>query len=284
MTLTLLPALMMLLSGSIHAVVNAMIKGGGIKGGGNRMVQMALASGSSTLFVLPFLPFVDFPHGAWGWLAVAMVVHVIYFVCLVRALDAGDLSSAYPFFRGTAPLLTLAASFALLEERVTLSSGIGIGLIAGGMFLMIQGRHLDRKTLCWSLATGVMIAAYTMIDASGVRAAPNPQSFIIWLFFLMGIVSMAILPLFARHAFMAAAQVQWKGAVVTGGLSVVTFGLALTALSMGPTAPLAALRETGMVTALLISIFVLKEPVSVGRGFAILTICAGAVTILTGAS
>ena len=279
MTLTLIPALMMLLSGSIHAVVNAMIKGGG-----NRMVQMALASGSSTLFVLPFLPFVDLPHGAWGWLAVAMVVHIIYFICLVRALDAGDLSSAYPVFRGTAPLLTLGASFALLGERVTLSSGLGIALIAGGMFLMIQGRHLDRKTLGWSLATGVLIAAYTMIDATGVRAAPNAASFIVWLFFLMGIVSMTILPLFARGEFVAAARVQWKSALTAGLLSVMTFGTALFALSMGPTAPLAALRETGMVTALLISIFVLKEPVSVGRGLAILIICAGAVIILAGAS
>jgi drug/metabolite transporter (DMT)-like permease len=279
MTLTLIPALMMLLSGSIHAVVNAMIKGGG-----NRMVQMALASGSSTLFVLPFLPFVDLPHGAWGWLAVAMVVHIVYFICLVRALDAGDLSSAYPVFRGTAPLLTLAASFALLGERVALSSGIGIALIAGGMFLMIQGRHLDRKTLGWSLATGALIAAYTMIDATGVRAAPNAASFIVWLFFLMGIVSMTILPLFARGQFVAAARLQWKTALTAGLLSVITFGTALFALSMGPTAPLAALRETGMVTALLISIFVLKEPVSVGRGVAILVICSGAVLILAGAS
>jgi drug/metabolite transporter (DMT)-like permease len=270
---------MMLLSGSIHAVVNAMIKGGG-----NRMVQMALASGSSTLFVLPFVPFVDLPSGAWGWLAVAMVVHIIYFICLVRALDAGDLSSAYPVFRGIAPLITLGASFALLGEHVTVSSGIGIALIAGGMFLMIRGKHLDRKTLTWSLATGVMIAAYTLIDAAGVRAAPNPASFIVWLFFLMGIVSMAVLPLLARSEFAAAARVQWKNALIAGALSVVTFGTALMALSMGPTAPLAALRETGMVTALLISIFVLKEPVTMGRGVAILTICAGAVIILTGAS
>ncbi len=278
MALTLFPALLMLVSGSIHAIVNAMIKGGG-----NRMVQMALASGSSTLFVLPFLPFVALPSGAWGWLAIAMVIHILYFICLVRALDAGDLSSAYPVFRGTAPLLTLAASFAFLGERVTPFIAVGIALIATGMFLMISGRHLDRKTLGWSLATGVLIAGYTLIDAAGVRAAPDAASFIVWLFFLMGIVSMAILPLLVRGQFAAAAQVQWKSALIAGGLSVITFGTALFALSLGPTAPLAALRETGMVTALLISIFVLKEPVTAGRATAILTICAGAVLILSAA-
>jgi uncharacterized membrane protein len=51
---------------------------------------------------------------------------------------------------------------------------------------------------------------------------------------------------------------------------------------MGDVAPLAALRETGMVTALIISILFLKEPVSMGRGAAILAISAGAVIIVSG--
>ncbi|MGJ3628689.1 hypothetical protein AB5I41_20485 [Sphingomonas sp. MMS24-JH45] len=49
-------------------------------------------------------------------------------------------------------------------------------------------------------------------------------------------------------------------------LSIVTYGAALYAFSLGPTAPLAALRETGMVTALFIGFVFLKERVTPRRG------------------
>jgi drug/metabolite transporter (DMT)-like permease len=277
MTLTLLPALLMLLSGSVHAVVNALIKGGG-----NRMIQMALVSGSSALVVAPFLPFVARPDGVWMWLAAVVVVHVAYFYCLVRAFDAGDLSAAYPIFRGIAPLLTTLASVLILGEPLGQLTLLGIALITGGVLAMVFGRQVSRSTLGWSLLTGVLIAAYTQLDAIGVRAAPTPFSFIIWFFFTMGTASLVTLPFFAGAGVIAAVRDQWRGACVAGVLSVVTFGIALYALSLGPTAPLAALRETGMVTALLISIFILREPVTRGRVAAILGICTGAVVILLG--
>src|SRR3546814_1630967 len=53
--------------------------------------------------------------------------------------------------------------------------------------------------------------------------------------------------------------------VIAGALSIVTYGMALWAFSLGPTAPLAALRETGMVTALAISVLFLGERVTPGR-------------------
>jgi drug/metabolite transporter (DMT)-like permease len=277
MDLSPFPALLMILSGSVHAVVNAMIKGGE-----DRMVQMALVSGSSTLIVAPFVLFVPLPHGVWLWLGAAIVIHIAYFYCLVRALEGGDLSSAYPIFRGTAPLLTMIIAVTLLGDVLRRSTVIGISLIAIGMLVMVAGRHVNRATLGWSLATGVLIAGYTLIDATAVRQAPSAASFIVWLFFLMGIVTVAVLPFFARGSFLAAARIQWRSGTAAGALSIVTFGSALLAFSLGPTAPLAALRETGMVTALLLSIFVLKEPVTPGRIAAILTICAGAVLIIAG--
>jgi drug/metabolite transporter (DMT)-like permease len=277
MTLTLLPVVLMLMSGSVHAIVNAMIKSGG-----NRMAHMALISGFGTLFVAPFIFFVDLPTASWGWMVGAIVTHIVYFYCLVKALDAGDLSAAYPIFRGSAPLITTGIAIAAMGETVTFVTIAGIVLISAGMWAMAAGKHINRPTILWSLATGVLIAAYTTIDAVGIRAAPSPQSFIIWLFFIMGIVSMITLPFFAGNSFVADTKVQWRSAALAGALSVLTFGSALFAFSLGPTAQLAALRETGMVTALLISIFVLKEPVTWARVIAILTICAGAVLIISG--
>ena len=70
--------------------------------------------------------------------------------------------------------------------------------------------------------------------------------------------------------------------VMAGALSILTYGMALTAFSLGPTAPLAALRETGMVTALIISILFLKERATAGRIAGVFGILAGAALILAG--
>lgn len=65
-------------------------------------------------------------------------------------------------------------------------------------------------------------------------------------------------------------------------LSILTYGMALIALAIGPTAPLAALRETGMLTALAISVFALGERVTAARVVAVVGLFAGAALILAG--
>jgi drug/metabolite transporter (DMT)-like permease len=267
----------MLISGSIHAVVNAVLKSGG-----NRLVQISLSSGLGAVIMASAILFVPLPHGAWGWLFAANFIHLLYFYTLTRAFDSGDLSSAYPIFRGSAPMLTAFGATLIFREPLDWVQLAGILCIGGGMLAMVAGKHVARATLHWSLATGVLIAAYTVIDAQGVRAAPTAGSFIVWFFFTQGLFSLIVLPPFVKGHYLAAARSEWRSAVTAGSLSIVTFGLALYALSLGQTAPLAALRETGMVTALLISVFVLKEPVTRARAVSILAICAGAVLIVMG--
>lgn len=272
-----LAALLMIASGSIHAVVNAIVKGGRDKAAGR-----AVTDGTSALVLLPALPFVPLPHGAWGWLAASALIHGFYLYALIRAYRIGDLSAVYPVLRGTAPLITALVTLGVLGEHATTAQIAGIALIGAAMFVMIAGRHLGRAALGWSLATGLCIAGYTVIDAMGVRAAPSANSYIVWLFVEMGAVVVVMFSITTRGALFAAARQQWRPGVIAGLLSIVTYGMALTALSLGPTAPLAALRETGMVTALLISIVFLKERASWGRIAGVFGILAGAALILTG--
>ena len=151
------------------------------------------------------------------------------------------------------------------------------------MFVMIAGRHLGRGALGWALVTGVFIASYTVIDAHGVRAAPSAAE--LHRLAVRHSWATAVVAMFAiatRGAVFAAALQQWRPGVIAGALSIVTYGMALEALSIGPTAPLAALRETGMVTALLIAVLVLKERATPGRIAGILGILGGAALILVG--
>jgi drug/metabolite transporter (DMT)-like permease len=267
---------MMIASGSIHAVVNAILKGGK-----DKLAGRATIDGTSALILLPLLFFVPLPHGAWGWLLASALLHCFYLYALVRALEASDLSAAYPILRGTAPLLTAALAIGVFGEAASLRELIGIALIGGAVLAMVAGRHIGTSGLLWSLATAVTISAYTVIDAQGVRAAPEPWSYIAWLFVVMGACVVTMFAILSKGAIFASARAQWRPGAVAGALSIVTYGLALSALALGPTAPLAALRETGMVTALLISVLFLRERVTLLRGISVLGIFAGAVLILT---
>jgi drug/metabolite transporter (DMT)-like permease len=267
---------MMIASGSIHAVVNAILKGGK-----DKMAGRAIIDGSSAVILFPATLLVPLPEGAWGWLAATAVLHCFYLFALVRALETSDFSAAYPILRGTAPLLTAALAIGIFGEPASPHELIGIFCIGAAMFIMVTGRHIAPKGLAWALFTGVMIACYTVVDAQGVRAAPTPTSYIVWMFVLMGSLTVTMFGLVSRGAIFASAAAQWRLGAVAGALSILTYGLALSAFALGPTAPLAALRETGMVTALLIATFVLKERVTPGRAIGVLGILTGAALILT---
>lgn len=280
-----LPAAMMIASGSIHAVVSAIVKGPRSAAGDPlhaRMVARGSTDGVSALVLLPAMLFVALPAGAWGWLAVSAVVHLLYLYAMIRAYAVADLSAAYPVMRGSAPLLAAAVSIGWFGERVGTADLIGIALVGAAILMLVAGRHLAAGALGWALTTGAMTAIYTVADAHGVRAAPSPASYIVWDFVLIGAESVLLFALLTRGRLFADLRRQWRPGAAAGVLSIVTYGLALWALSLGPTAPLAALRETGMVTALLLSVLFLGEAVTVRRALAVGGIVAGAALILAG--
>src|SRR3546814_13924451 len=73
-------SILMIASGSIHAIVNAIVKGGR-----DKMAGRALTDGSSAIILLPATLFVPWPTGAWGWLAASAGFHAFYLFALFRA-------------------------------------------------------------------------------------------------------------------------------------------------------------------------------------------------------
>jgi len=266
---------MMIASGSIHAVVNAILKGGK-----DKMTGRAIIDGSSALILLPATLLVPLPAGAWGWLGLSAAIHCLYLYAVVRAFETSDFSAAYPVMRGVAPMLTATLAILVFGEHVSTREIVGIALIGGAVAMLVIGRHLGRAGLGWALLTAAMIGCYTVADAHGVRAAPRPVSYIVWSFVLSGGAIVTMFGLASRGRIFAAALAQWKPGVTAGALSIVTYGLALNAFALGTIAPLAALRETGMVTAVAIAILFLGERVTLMRALSVLGILAGAALIL----
>lgn len=265
-------SLLMLVSGAAHAVVNAVVKAGG-----DKMSSRALVDGSSALLILPLAFVVPVPFGAWPWLLGSFVVHLVYLICLIKAFESADMSAVYPVMRGTAPVLAALASVLWLGDPLSPGVALGIALVSVGTATVVWWNAPGTRALGWALATGATIAAYTVIDARGVRAAPSAISYVVWVFLLLGFGIGAIFAAWRGPRFIVEAREQWKPGLIAGALSLVTYGFALWAYRLGDVPRLAALRETSILFGVAIALFVLKEQVGKAR-------LAGAALIAGGAA
>lgn len=264
-------SVMIVASGAIHAVVNAILKSGG-----DKMSSRALIDGFSAILVLPFLFVLPLPNGAWGWLLSSGVVHLVYLTSLVKAFERADMSVTYRVARGVAPVLAAIVAVSLFHEPISLATAGGIALVCGGVLAVGLGRHADKTALLWALLTGGCVALYTVLDAKGVRAAGSAPSYIAWSFFIIGGAIGSGFALWRGPTFLLTAKTQWKPGLIAGILSIVTYGLALWAYRLADIPRLAALRETSILFATAIAVFVLKERVTVQRLAGVAAIAAGA--------
>jgi drug/metabolite transporter (DMT)-like permease len=272
---TQLASVMIVGSGAAHAIVNAVLKAGK-----DKMSSRALIDGFSALLMFPLAFFLPLPHGAWGWLAASAVVHLVYLICLIKSFESADMSVAYPIARGAAPALAAAGAVVLFDEPIDVWIACGIGLVSSGVLMIGAGRNVNRSAIAWATATGVMIAVYTVVDAQGVRAAPTALSYIAWIFLSLGGGIGVVFALWRGPRFIVAARSQWRAGLFAGAMSIVTYGLALWAYRLGDTPRLAALRETSIVFAALISVFVLKEHMTAARAAGTAVIVLGAALLL----
>lgn len=266
----------MLLSGASHAGVNAVVKSGK-----DKMSSRALIDGFSALLVLPFIFLVPLPHGAWGWLMASWATHLLYLLCLIKAFEGADMSAAYPIMRGSAPLLSAVGATLLIGEPITLPMIAGIVVVSIGAATLAFERHVPRRAMLWAVATGSMIATYTITDAQGVRAAPSVASYFVWVFVMMGGAIALLFAIMKGRTFMTAARTEWKPGLIAGAGSLLSYGLALYAYRLGDIATLAALRETSILFGLLIAVLFLKEKISLQRAIGAGLIALGAAILLS---
>jgi drug/metabolite transporter (DMT)-like permease len=232
----------------------------------DKLVGFTLISGGGALIGLVMAVFTPVPAaGAWPYLILSAVIHIAYYVLLMTSFKLGDFGQAYPIARGTAPLVVtvLAAVFAGEVPGGWQAAGVAVscagltGLAVWG--LRGSGRGPDRRAVGAALATGVTIAAYTVVDGLGVRASGSAMGYIAWLMILEGIA----VPVFAAH--------RWRGELVArlrpfalrgllgAALSVAAYGLVLWAQTRADLAPISALRESSIIVGAAIGAVFFKE-------------------------
>jgi drug/metabolite transporter (DMT)-like permease len=200
-----------------HAIWNAMIKSSR-----DVLLDMTLVVFFAGLVTAPFLLAVPLPPAAaWPYIAASMVLHLGYYVALVGAYRAGDLSHGYPIMRGVAPLIVSVCALAWLGEAPTPTVWAGILLICGGVLSLgfVGFRWAEsRVSLGWALANAVIIAAYTLVDAAGVRASGRAEVYVVWLFTLDALPFSLLIFFMKRKELVSYASRFWLRGLVGGGL------------------------------------------------------------------
>ena len=129
-----------------------------------------------------------------------------------------------------------------LPILVLVSAGIVSLMLASGG----GGRRGDWRRLAYPLATGAMIAAYTVADGLGVRLSGNPASYIGWLFLLSALPILSLAIHRRRGAALDFMRAHWKPAMAGGVLAFGAYSLVIWALSLAPMSHVSALRETSV--------------------------------------
>lgn len=239
----------------------------------------------AVVVALVLLPFAGLPGvAAWPWLAASMAIHVFYFAGLIEAYRAGDLGQVYPIARGAAPLMTATAATLFVGEHLSVLGWIGIAALAAGVLLLSArgGRglaDLDRRAVGFALFTAVTVCAYSVVDGVGARVSGNALGYTLALF--VGNGTVLVLYALAREgaAVLAPMPRLWRRALTGGAMQVMSYGIALWAMTQAPIAIVATLRETSVLFGALIAVVMLKEPLRAARIAAAVLILCGLVAM-----
>jgi drug/metabolite transporter (DMT)-like permease len=263
----------------IHASWNALLKTGS-----DTVLTTALMTTAAACIAAVALPFLPVPAApSWPYMAGSVALQFIYYTLLVRAYATGDMSHTYPIMRGGAPFIVAALSASLIGEPLTAARWLGVGLICGGVLGLAIHRTArptpHHAATAYALANAGAIAAYTLIDGMGVRKSQAPASYTLWLFLLIGAVRLGWTFLLRRRELLGYLRRYWPQGVAGGVGTLSAYGLALWAMTVAPVALVAALRETSILFATVISALVLKERVTPMRVVSAVLIAAGAATL-----
>lgn len=251
--------LLVLAAAAMHATWNAMLRSHG-----DRLWSITVMSLASTLGALPaFLLLPSVAGAAWPYIGLSASLHVGYSLVLVQAYRHGDFLQVYPIARGSAPLLVtvLAAVFAHEVPDGWATGGVLVSCagLTGVALWGLRGRRPDWAAIGAALATGVTIAAYTVVDGLGVRASGSSFGYIAWLMAVQG----TVIPLYAlcRWGRETGARLRPHArlGLLGAALSVAAYALVLWAQTRAALAPVAALRESSIIVGAAIGALFFKE-------------------------
>ena len=286
--------MLVLTAALLHASWNALLRGGA-----DRTQSMLIMNITVGVSGLAMMAVAGLPSPASAiYVFASGLIHLVYNALLVRMYRSGDFGETYPVARGSSPALIALGGSLLAGEWMNLIGTVGIGLVCAGIFMLAAARarsaeavsgfasdrapgregRLHAMNLPAALATGVSIAAYTVVDGLGVRASGN------WIAYTGGLFAFFLaVPLWylaRRRRAVFAVPLAEAGKAASGGLiSLAAYGAIIWAMQANAMGAVSALRETSVVFAALLGAAFLNERLTGLRIAACCIIAVGAACV-----
>lgn len=265
-------------AGVLHAVWNAIAKAIDDRLLVFAWIGVALTISGGIALLLTGLP----ARAALIFALASTVVHVGYDLALMNAYRLGAFNQMYPVARGTSPLVVTGGAALLANEHPGGLELAGVVILAAGLVsLALSAGRIDRSelpALGAALLTGLAIAGYSLVDGLGVRRSGGAFSYMALLFVLEGPVFIAVAAVRRRPSQWARDRIAARG-LLAGFLVVGAYGAVVWAQSQAPLAEVAALRETGVISAAVIGAVFLREGFGYRRIAAAVVVALGIVLI-----
>lgn len=267
-----------LASALLHATWNASIKSRGDASGALTTMIVANALPHGVLLAIYGVP----PSTAWPWIAGTVAASLVSLTLLASAYREGDFAVAYPLIRALIPVVLVLAALPLFGEAPSAASMAGVALVSCGLALIgwesaRRSHTMTVRGLIFAAIAAVMTAASVLCDAKGARLSPQPLSYVATIS-LSNSLGMAALRL-RKPGMLAMLRANWRIAIFALLVSNASYLLYIWAVRRAPVARVAAVRETSMIFAVLIAVFVLRERIGAWRLVAITVMAAGVVLI-----
>jgi drug/metabolite transporter (DMT)-like permease len=274
-----------LMAAFLHALFGALQKGRHDPWLSRGAIDLSygLMAAPVALFVVPWPDPALIPFFGLVWL-----IHVGYKLAQAYTYTLGSYTVVYPVVRGTGPLFAVIGAGLLFGERFTAGQLAGVAVLVTGIYGLGLynlrhwqfGRDKLKPALAMAVVTGGFVALYTTIDAWGIRATPDPFTFLAWFFMIDGF----FFPVLAARRWLRMADRPALGPLALRGLigavvGFLSFGAIMLATRLDAVGEAAVLRETSTVFAALIGWLVLGEKAGPRRIALMALIALGAVIV-----
>lgn len=202
-------------------------------------------------------------------------LHIGYQLFLLASYRIGDLSQVYPLARGAAPLIVAAVSGVLLGQHLSWHEMAAVSIIGTGIMSLVLVRRSDGlrngRAAVLAIITGGFIASYSLVDGLGAREAGTALGYYGALSTINAVIFAAIMRVIRPGIVTRVVCRQWRFALGVGGASFLAYAMVTWAFTVAPIPLVTALRETSIVFAMLLGVFVLKERIDLVKVLA--TLC-----------
>ena len=254
--------LIVLFSAFLHAIWNSMAS----KYKDKNVSIGAIVYGHVPLCIIAII-FLPAPSvESFPYIILSALIHQGYQNFLLTAYQTGKFTTVYPVARGFGPLVATVISIIFLGVYLKMFTILSILLISLGVMLIglfSKSVIQNNKILYTSLATGVFIGIYSVVDGQGARISGSAISYMSWVFIFSALFFPVVLHFRKQKNILKKTLTKGKFVFWIGGtFSYLAYVVTVWAFTKAPVPMVSALRESSIIFAIFIGYFYLKDKIN----------------------